>query len=485
MFSLAESFQRQGLVGLGAISSMIFDEDGEEYKCRTHPDMDDVPQVQEDVMDIKSIGSSHDEHHLDNVEQVVTENADHESLEEKHHKLELQEIPFEYDVENETYSEYLPRHCDAADAVIGCIPYEDDEVYDSQLFRRPEGKFHHILDIPYEDDDVKPIVGFTDFDAIDHENDIPYEHDTVTTSSAKKEEDEAVDEIKKDLGSHPVEMDDSEEAIRSLFESMSNCEADIGIRNDNAEIGNEEKRRDAALTDLLESLNAAEAMPVSNVRSFVGDDIDYYDETQEMVYENDEHEDAEYIEESGLGWLPGFTVNVEVRPTPHLGVNQYGVFALQDVPAKHLVWKWTRRLQAYHHSEIETYIQTNYHEDDLEGIRMFLRRGVVPRAPSESHFVSALTDSFGFLNCSASPNCRHQRATRDIYKGEELTLDYNFYSNPQWYVEVCHKYGIMTGPEIAVRQAKFGDDRFFSAEFVGDDTAENDAWLARYLSQMG
>jgi hypothetical protein len=469
----------------------MYEEDGNEHISHPHPDIDDI--ASEGFMDMDSSNFSHEGHHDDQLDQVLDENDDAQSLEEEKQNQAWHEIPYEYEVRNVSS---LPRDGVSAELIKRSIPYENDEVCDSRFFRKQEERPHHILfEIPYEDGKIKLVVRNMDFDTRGHQTDIPYEHDTVTTSSESSthggestEVDDVVHEIKSDLGSTPSKMDDSDDALRTLFDSLGDCQPKPGMNNDNSEWINEEHRRDAALTDMLSSLNEADALQEPNTCSFVGNVVGDHDMT--TVYENgdddDEEEEEEYIEECELGWLPGFTVNVEARHTPHLGVNQYGIFALQDIPAKHLVWKWTTRLQAYHYSELDAYIQANYHEDDLEGIRTFLRRGVVQRAPSDSHFISALTDSIGFMNCSATPNCRHQRATRYIYKGEELTLDYSFYSNPQWYVEFCHKYGIMTGLEIAERQSKFGDDRYFSADYVGDnDSAEKDAWLAHYLSQVG
>lgn len=179
----------------------------------------------------------------------------------------------------------------------------------------------------------------------------------------------------------------------------------------------------------------------------------------------------------GMGlWLPGFTVWTEIRRTPYLGENQYGVVAMQDIPVGKRVWEWTEELKTFHHEDMEAYIEKNFYEDDVEDIRKFLRRGVVLRGPSDSHFVSALNDSIGFMNCSSSPNVRHHRATRKILKGEELTLDYSFYGNPQWYVDLCHKYGIMTGAEIAERQVKLGPDSYLSAD--------SEDWLGQYVSAI-
>ena len=42
-------------------------------------------------------------------------------------------------------------------------------------------------------------------------------------------------------------------------------------------------------------------------------------------------------------------------------------------------------------------------------------------------------------------------ALRDIEIGEELTMNYNFHGNPQWYIDICDKYGVLTERQVAER----------------------------------
>ena len=39
---------------------------------------------------------------------------------------------------------------------------------------------------------------------------------------------------------------------------------------------------------------------------------------------------------------------------------------------------------------------------------------------------------------------------RDVKKGEELTMDYSFHGNPEWYQALCEKYGVKTEAQIVV-----------------------------------
>ncbi len=52
------------------------------------------------------------------------------------------------------------------------------------------------------------------------------------------------------------------------------------------------------------------------------------------------------------------------------------------------------------------------------------------------------------MNHSKTPNCGHDGAIQDIAKGEELTMSYAFHGNPQWYQDICAKYGVPTEAEI-------------------------------------
>lgn len=152
-----------------------------------------------------------------------------------------------------------------------------------------------------------------------------------------------------------------------------------------------------------------------------------------------------------------FTIPVEIKPTPHLGEGQFGVFAAQDIPPNTEFWIWTHRVIEIPSSQMGTYISENYRPDDSEGIRSFLRRGFVLPPPYDDYFYSNPTDAGTFMNHSSTPNCaRPHGTTRLIKAGEELTMDYSGNGNPVWYVDLCHQYGILTPVEIAQEEAKRG-----------------------------
>ena len=130
--------------------------------------------------------------------------------------------------------------------------------------------------------------------------------------------------------------------------------------------------------------------------------------------------------------LPGFTIPVEIRRTPQYGDDQFGIFALEDIPENTKFWKWTPRVTKIHKDDIEQYIREHYHPNDTRGIRRFLRRGFVLPAPYDEHWNSNPTDAGSRMNHSSTPNCGRPRGTlRNIHKGEELTMDYSGNGNPQ------------------------------------------------------
>jgi hypothetical protein len=174
-------------------------------------------------------------------------------------------------------------------------------------------------------------------------------------------------------------------------------------------------------------------------------------------------EELDHIDDASLfPTLPAFTVPVEIRPTPWLGPNQYGVFATEDIPPRTNFWRWTHRVVQFHHTELEDYIRNTYPNcedggddgDDasnLEAIRCFLRRGFVLPAPYDMYWNSNPTDAGCYMNhSSTSPNCVQPHGTnRWVRAGEELTMDYSMNGNPTWYIDICHRYGMMTAREIA------------------------------------
>ncbi|KAL3786763.1 hypothetical protein ACHAW5_002964 [Stephanodiscus triporus] len=169
--------------------------------------------------------------------------------------------------------------------------------------------------------------------------------------------------------------------------------------------------------------------------------------------------------------LPAFLFPVEIRETPSIGPDHKGVFALVDIPSDTKFWKWTNRVHQIHKDELHHYIQQNImidkedfeqqsSDDELinstievsssnkEAIQVFLRQGfVLPNDPDV--FCSNPTDAGRFMNHSPTPNCGPDGTLRRIKAGEELTMDYSFHGNPQWYRDICARYGVLTERQVA------------------------------------
>jgi hypothetical protein len=512
MFSLAESFQRQGLVGLGAISSMMMfssaeadTETGVTGAGNLAPGPSDSNEgddnLSQALTELDSCAMVGEEEEDDDDEERYSDEA--EVIEDSRicvaQEVDNFEILYEHDKRKTACQQYRNANSfptDKSGLTDDGIPYEDDKPYDDgredgkQEILQGEGSRHFLFDIPYEDYNLKGTIQRISDSTLKN---VPCEYDTVTTSSGSFtlggdhiEVDEDGQECKYESAAMPVveennveSDDDDDDALRNLLISLATCEEEQVAESDRKIVD----REDDVLAEILETLNETEEDTGSEHTDEENNNA--ISHKAGLHHEAEEWDEVEEIPKKDVHRLPGFTVNVEVRPTPHLGENQYGVFTLQEIPANHAIWEWTRCLNAYHQSELETYIESNFKPDDLEGIQTFLRRGIVLKAPADCYFVSAMTDSIGLMNCSSSPNCRHFRATRDIYEGEELTLDYAFYGNPQWYVDMCHKYGIMTGMEIAERQQKLGENRFLAADFVDEIEAENDEWIVQYVYSLG
>ncbi|KAG7372449.1 SET methyltransferase domain containing protein [Nitzschia inconspicua] len=514
MFSLAQSFQRQGLVGLGAISSMMFSAEAEYLDANLKDnvaDHDGDDDVSHDLTDLDSCVGEEEQHNVSKkndigcnmhqVKELVNEKPQQQHMDRE---IGFLDIPYERDnleARNEYQNDGTEDH-----AKVRPVPYEDEKSYEDSFTNKDRsvsesGSHHFLFEIPYEDDNLK--VSMEDsMNSVGKVflNDIPFEYDTVTTSSESftqggdyTEVEEEGHELRHERDVMPIveetDFDGDEVAVRTLFNSLGDEQEESVTESKGSNTCGKDygSSTEDILAALLERLGETK-VPTNHKNE--NEDVPLINDEDETsrVEDGEREEEEEEDEEEDVGWLPGFRVDVEVRPTSHLGENQYGIFALQNIPANTLVWDWTNRLQAYHCSEVESYIRNNFRDDDLEGIQTFLRRGFVLRAPSDNHFVSSMTDSIGFMNCSMSPNCRHQRATRDIHEGEELTLDYSFYGNPGWYVAICHKYGIMTSCEIAERQSKLGHNRFLSADYNIDDTDDSvlakNLWLEKYISSI-
>ena len=169
---------------------------------------------------------------------------------------------------------------------------------------------------------------------------------------------------------------------------------------------------------------------------------------------------------------PAFLVPVVIRETPQYGEddNQKGVFAKTDIPAGTKMWVWTDRVISIHHQQLEHYIATNF-GTRTNDIQLFLRQGfVLPKSSTsasmkhgtgssssssndavgegDDYFHSNPTDCGRFTNHSKTPNMGPD-ALRDIVAGEELTMDYSFHGNPEWYQTLCARYDVLTEAQIA------------------------------------
>ena len=173
-----------------------------------------------------------------------------------------------------------------------------------------------------------------------------------------------------------------------------------------------------------------------------------------------------------------YLVPVEIKETPQYGQGQKGVFAMEGIAEGTKLWVWTHRVLSLHHEDLPAYIERNFGED-REKIKTFLRQGFVlpPSSASETmapptisnedlrndnndkaksaddYFHSNPTDSGRLTNHSSDPNTGPDGALRDILPGEELTMDYSFHGNPEWYQNICAKYGVLTEAQVAEASA--------------------------------
>lgn len=161
----------------------------------------------------------------------------------------------------------------------------------------------------------------------------------------------------------------------------------------------------------------------------------------------------ESVESGTFPTEPAFLVPVEVRSAPQYGPGQKGVFTTRPVPANTKFWEWTDRVEQIHHERLQDRIASTYGdvESSREAIRLFLRQGfVLPGAEGKSDFFNSNpTDAGRFMNHSNDPNCGPDGTLRDVETGEELTMDYSFHGNPQWYRDICRQYDVPTEAEVA------------------------------------
>jgi len=195
-----------------------------------------------------------------------------------------------------------------------------------------------------------------------------------------------------------------------------------------------------------------------------------------------------------------YLVPVEIKETLRYGEGHKGVFAMERIPKGTKLWVWTHRVASIHHNDLQAYIDRTFGDNTTE-IQLYLRQGFVlpPSSSSETmapppivpptedraqgddnaditttttktttppnvdnnnnndqqkdndddFFHSNPTDSGRLTNHSSDPNMGPDIALRDILPGEEITMDYSFHGNPDWYQKICAKYDIFTENQIA------------------------------------
>ena len=174
-----------------------------------------------------------------------------------------------------------------------------------------------------------------------------------------------------------------------------------------------------------------------------------------------------------------YLIPVKIKGITQYGEGQKGVFAIERIPKGTKLWVWTYRVVSIHHKDLEEYIEKNFGCDKRK-IQIFLRQGFVlppssssetmkPLPPAEGStesadnttatisinprkddfFHSNPTDSGRLTNHSSDPNVGPDGALREILPGEELTMDYSFHGNPEWYQNICAQYEVSTEAQIA------------------------------------
>ena len=145
--------------------------------------------------------------------------------------------------------------------------------------------------------------------------------------------------------------------------------------------------------------------------------------------------------------LPAFLVPVEVRDVPEIGPGHKGVFALTDLEKGTVTWKWTDLVHTYHHDDLPAMLEAMEKNSSREDVRVFLRQGFV--LPNDLDFFNSNSGDAGrFVNHSPEPTMGMEGLLRDVKKGEELTMNYSFHGNPEWYQALCEKYGVKTETQI-------------------------------------
>lgn len=146
----------------------------------------------------------------------------------------------------------------------------------------------------------------------------------------------------------------------------------------------------------------------------------------------------------------GFVVEVEVRPCAEENKGR-GVFALAAIPHGTLLWT-PNLLTSLDADELKQHLAAM----DFESAHVYLRQGFVAPAAADRLQVNP-TDDGRFVNHSRNPNCgacedpeKGSLALRDIAAGEEITCDYSGFANPEWYVDLCRLYNVVSTADTAL-----------------------------------
>ena len=142
--------------------------------------------------------------------------------------------------------------------------------------------------------------------------------------------------------------------------------------------------------------------------------------------------------------VPAFVVPVEIRAIPEMGVDHNGVFAAVPIKKGEVIWEWTDLVRSIHHKDLDKALESMTTSEAA----LFLRQGFVMPNDLE-HFNTNPKDAGRFTNHSKTPNLGMEGALRDIEVGEEITMDYTFHGDPEWYRDICAKYNVQTEAQIA------------------------------------
>ena len=132
----------------------------------------------------------------------------------------------------------------------------------------------------------------------------------------------------------------------------------------------------------------------------------------------------------------------ELKASP---IGGRGLFAVEDIPAGALIWKYLPNVNIAEHDEAALTAKLEAMESDDE--RQHFLTHVYPW---EGKAVEILDDG-QYWNHSATPNtgetgtgdeASHTFAIRDIKAGEELTDDYAQYQDLPWMTALSQRYGL-------------------------------------------